>query len=517
MHSVVKTNERAVENMALEIANMNVGVGVVNTVHTGVPPTTEKVLSVDSKVNLSSGSSRNKYLTLWVGLAVALLVAVPYGVGVGMTMGARGDGSGDSGKSVQANCSSMRNIRIAIAYDSSFCATFGGAVGAKREVERIVAMASTSWYSRPGLCVQLQIVHLEGHCNSETDPYNRGDIESGCNAGYGMIYYFQNYWNAHRSNVSRDAAHLFRTRSFTDWPIGCAYDRSLCNTFAYGVNAFPSNMNAVRRAVLFAHELGHNAGADHVDPTEGDFIMDQLISGGKDGFSKASKDNILYYINSVSCIGTSAAPTTPDDCGSGEIFAEIKFKTDDPAVETSLALTRSDGSVVFTLSNEADKDRASISGLCIPANDCYTVTINDSEGDGTCCGFVNSQGSFEVNIDGQRVGGGGEAFGFQDSVSFGRCSVEVSLSLGSGANSIDTRVTLADQKTGERIWYYNSFLKANTNYSVFGSVDPKGCYVFEATALELGSVGFDLLYDECVVLSAASFGSSLSYAFGEGC
>jgi hypothetical protein len=40
---------------------------------------------------------------------------------------------------------------------------------------------------------------------------------------------------------------------------------------------------------------------------------------------------------------------------------------------------------------------------------------------------------------------------------------------------------LTDQKSGERLWYY-SFLKANTNYSVFGSVDPKGCYVFEATA-----------------------------------
>jgi hypothetical protein len=434
---VEMTNKTAVDNMALENANMNVEVGVVNvnTVHAGVPPSVETDLSANSDTKPSTGS-RNKYLFLWVALTVALLVAVPYGVGVGVTMGTRGGSDGDSGNSVQVSCSSLRNIRIAIAYDSSFCATFGGADGAKREVERIVAMASTSWYSRPGLCVQLQIVSLEGHCNSETDPYNRGDIESGCN-GYGMLDYFESYWNTHRSNVSRDAAHLFRTRSFTDWPYGCAYDRSLCETFAYGVNAFPSTMSAVRRAVLFAHELGHNAGADHIDPTEGDFIMDPVISGGQDGFSQASKDNILYYINSVSCIGTSAALTTPGDCGSGGIFVEIKLKSDDHGMETSLALTRSDGSAVFTISDGAENDRAYISGRCVPANDCYTFTINDSGGDGICCGY--GQGSFEMNIDGQRVGGGGK-FGFQDSVSFGRCSVKISLSLRTEGYSVDTKL-----------------------------------------------------------------------------
>mgnify|MGYP000488528159 CR=1 FL=1 len=127
-----------------------------------------------------------------------------------------------------------------------------------------------------------------------------------------------------------------------------------------------------------------------------------------------------------------------------------------------------------------------------------------------------------MNIDGQRADSY-EEFGFQDSVSIGRCSVELNLSLRTDGNPEDSRVTLTDQSTGERVWYY-SFPKTNTNYSVFGSVDPKGCYVFEAATSitdevrrEFGSVGFDLRYDERVVLSAASFGSTLSYAFGEGC
>jgi hypothetical protein len=522
--AIAMTEMAAVENMALENATMNVEVVNVNKVNAGVLPFVKTDSSANSDGKPSSGSRRNKYLYLGVALAAALMVAVPYGVGVGVAMGASGRDGGDSGKPVQASCSSLRTIRIAIAYDSSFCTTFGGADGAKREVERIVAMASTSWYSRPGLCVQLQIADLEGHCNSETDPYNRGDIESGYN-GLGMLHYFADYWHTSRSNVSRDTAHLFRTQSFTDDALGCAVCRSLCSRTAYGVIAFSSTISAVQRAVLFAHELGHNAGADHIDPTEGDFIMEPFISGGKDGLSQASKDNILTYINSVSCIGTVAAPAPSGDFGNGEVSVEIKLKTDDHAAETSLALTRSDGSAVITGSNqgsnEAGNNRAYMAWRCVPANDCCTFTINDSGGDGICCGY--GQGSFEVNVDGQRVGGGGE-FGFQDNFSFGRCSVEVILSLRTDGNPEDTKVTLTDQSTGERLWHYSIFPKANANYSVFGSVDPKGCYVIEATASiavglrwEFGSRGFDLLYDELVVQSGTSFGSGVSYGFGEGC
>jgi hypothetical protein len=167
-----------------------------------------------------------------------------------------------------------------------------------------------------------------------------------------------------------------------------------------------------------------------------------------------------------------------------------------------LALTQSDGFAVFTVGNGSDNDRAYTNGRCVPANDCYTCTINDLEGDGICYGY--GQANFGVNIDGQRVLGGGE-FGFQDNVSFDRCNVEVSLSLRTDGYLEDTRVTLTDQSTGERLWYY-SFPKTNTNYTVFGSVDPEGCYAFEATASivdglrwEFGSVGFDLVYDERVV------------------
>jgi hypothetical protein len=81
-------------------------------------------------------------------------------------------------------------------------------------------------------------------------------------------------------------------------------------------------------------------------------------------------------------------------------------------------LTRSDGSAIIRAS-DLENDQAYTAQRCLPANDCYTVTVTDSVGDGICCGY--GQGSFEVNVDGQRVGGGGE-FGSEASVSFGQCA-----------------------------------------------------------------------------------------------
>jgi hypothetical protein len=210
------------------------------------------------------------------------------------------------------------------------------------------------------------------------------------------------------------------------------------------------------------------------------------------------------------------------DCGSGEIFVEIKLKTDDYASETSLALTRSDGSAVFRRSDLAN-DQAYTAQGCLPANDCYTVTITDSVGDGICCGY--GEGTFEVNVEGQRVGGGGD-FGSEASVSFGQCappSVDVGLSLRTDNYPEETVVTLTNQSTGERLWN-STFPDANTNYNLDATVDPRGCYVFEITdsyadglCCQYGSGGFDLSYNGAVVRSGDSFGSSVQYALGEGC
>jgi hypothetical protein len=116
---------------------------------------------------------------------------------------------------------------------------------------------------------------------------------------------------------------------------------------------------------------------------------------------------------------TSYPTASPTPCLSDDISVAIMLKTDAWAKETTLTLTReSDGSALFTLNNFEDKKEYTIErSLC--EDDCYTVTINDSYGDGICCG--SGQGSFEVNVEGLQVRVGGN-FGFEASVSFGQCS-----------------------------------------------------------------------------------------------
>ena len=86
------------------------------------------------------------------------------------------------------SCSSYRQVELAIAFDSSFCNHFGGSRSALDEVRRIVAFASTSWYRKGGLCLDLLIRRIEGECDASTGIYNRSPIESGCVSGF-LIFY----------------------------------------------------------------------------------------------------------------------------------------------------------------------------------------------------------------------------------------------------------------------------------------------------------------------------------------
>jgi hypothetical protein len=232
--------------------------------------------------------------------------------------------------------------------------------------------------------------------------------------------------------------------------------------------------------------------------------------------------NALEVLNGGAISDPGVGPTPPGECGSDEIFVVIKLTTDDNAAETNLALTHSGGAALVTLSNLAN-NQVYVESQCVPAHDCYTFTITDSEDNGICCGY--GQGSFEVNVEGQPVGGGGE-FGSEDSFSFGQCappSVDIGLSLRTDNYPGETVVTLTDKSTGQRFWYYG-FSEANKSYNLNTTMDPSSCYVFEVTdsygdgvCCQYGQGGFDLSYDGLVVRSGGAFGSSDIYELGEGC
>jgi hypothetical protein len=218
-----------------------------------------------------------------------------------------------TGRELQAACSSLQVIEIAIVYDSSFCARYGGsASAAQSRVEAIVALASQR-YEVPGLCKTLQLSRVDGYCNPSTDAYrNVIDNEN-------LLNIFQAHWNANRQDRRRDTAHLF---SGTDYSVGTgigrAYVGAVCNLeSAYGINWMTFSMDLSQQANLFAHELGHNAGANHYLSSNTGHVMNPSINNQRNGFSSASIASMNSYLGRQNCL--SSTTTTPPPSG-GDFF-----------------------------------------------------------------------------------------------------------------------------------------------------------------------------------------------------
>ena len=220
------------------------------------------------------------------------------------------------GRELQTSCSVFYEIEVAIGYDSTFCDDYSNQDEAEATIENIVAEASLH-YEQPGVCTQLALVDLEGYCNSNADPYfdmfENGTGASGCSSD-GMLDHFGDYWEANKSNVHRDVAHLFQGRDFTDGNVaGCAWIGALCNQrFGYGVNSVSWTWDESLIASLFSHELGHNCAAQHVDLDDTkEYVMEPIVNFASDGFSTASSNTMSQYFSSTTCLAQLPAPTPP--------------------------------------------------------------------------------------------------------------------------------------------------------------------------------------------------------------
>ena len=209
-------------------------------------------------------------------------------------------------------CNTFKVIELALAYDSSFCSGMGGAEDASfNEIIRIVSVASLK-YNQAGLCASIVITHLEGYCDPNKDPYKKFvDTQiSGC-AGtcndYGLLDQFQEFWTSDREDVIRDTAHLFIGTPLdcdSSCLVGCAYSNVVCRKFGYGVEHLTYTDSIDIRATLFAHELGHNAGASH---TSTSYIMNKYIENASRGFSEQSISLMINEFERGGCIGECVA------------------------------------------------------------------------------------------------------------------------------------------------------------------------------------------------------------------
>lgn len=254
--------------------------------------------------------------------------------------------------SLQSNgCSSYKVIEVAIAYGSRFCNFFGSADRANAVVQTTVA-ASSLMFQQTGLCTKLELVHLEGYCNAYSDPYRDMFSGSVCDGDDGMLEQVRRYWVANRAHVRRDVMHLFHGFSHSTNTVGCAYYNALCNDrYGYGVNeiTFGGNDNPQFWSMLFAHEMGHSAGASHVC-CEG-YIMDTTHTGYADTFSPVSVAAMNFFMEQPdikTCLTTSQAgpgnlapplpgpaPTATPAPGPGDIQRKVPDGDDKENVKLS--------------------------------------------------------------------------------------------------------------------------------------------------------------------------------------
>ncbi len=216
--------------------------------------------------------------------------------------------------------SSLVNSRIALVYNVLN-------VQYEREVEIVHTISST-------------IVNTV-----EPDPYTQGTTG-------GMLGEMRTFWNANRSGVARDVAHLF-TGKPTGGVIGTAYLGVICSSlssgFGYGVSQTDfNNFNLSSAADLVAHETGHNWNACHCPcgsyPNQ--FTMNPSItsinrfgSTVTDECSTNSTAAIEAHRNSRSCLTSAAdAPPLNDACASAVPigpgtwgFSNLEATNDGPA------------------------------------------------------------------------------------------------------------------------------------------------------------------------------------------
>lgn len=234
----------------------------------------------------------------------------------------------------------LKEIELGIQIDYPLYQQFGSTSNAYNKILAVVNAANGILEQDLGLTNRVVVQRI--YTSSAADPYTSTD--SGV-----LLNEFRTDW---RDNVSDnyDNAHLFSGREFDGSVIGRAWLSALCGSFKYGINEyFSSNQDSLK--VLFAHEQGHNLGANH--DTD---IMSASISRSANKYSDTSIDEIAARVPSFSCLSDVSAGTAP-------VLATIPDQTviEGGTLSLSLNATDADGGML-SYSVEPLSSGMSISG-----------------------------------------------------------------------------------------------------------------------------------------------------------
>lgn len=240
---------------------------------------------------------------------------------------------------------------------------------------------------------------------------------------------------------------------------GVAWVDALCSSvnyaYSYIYSSYSNYPTYSWTVQVITHEMGHNLGSPHTQncswsggaldncytteggcapgpaPTNGGTIMSycHLTSNGinhANGFGTQPGNLIRSKVASASCLGT---------CGStgGCQYNEytLTLNTDNYGGETSWEVKNSSGSTVASGNGYSSNQTYNID-LCLP-DGCYSLVMNDTWGDGMCCGYGN--GSYNLtNSSGSSVASGGN-FGSSETKNF--CTSSSSPAVAGTVTSVD--------------------------------------------------------------------------------
>jgi hypothetical protein len=203
----------------------------------------------------------------------------------------------------------LREIEIATEADGEYVRAEGGAAAANSNILGIINQID-GVYQRD-LQLALKVVFQSAWDSATTDPYVKTALGD-------QLTEFQNEWNATRTDVRRDVAHVWTGKqggAGLAWSGLNNINGVVCRnggTYSYGISGrFPFTP---QEYILTAHEIGHNLSATH-QPDSG-ACANSIMNPGADNatlltFCQASRTEITNYVAQFgTCLTTQTTTCT---------------------------------------------------------------------------------------------------------------------------------------------------------------------------------------------------------------
>ena len=192
-------------------------------------------------------------------------------------------------------------VQIALAADYEMYQLFNNATSTENFILNTLANVQGNYDDEFEDALTYIVTATEIATSNASDPWtNSTDAVT-------LLNDFVDWGNAGNFGATYDVASLWSGRDYDGATVGVAYTPGVCSQYRYNVlQRF--NTNAASLRVMWAHELGHNFGAQH-DGSNG-FIMSPSVNSTTT-WSGTSIATITNTYQTASCFSTCAPPVPP--------------------------------------------------------------------------------------------------------------------------------------------------------------------------------------------------------------